>query len=93
MTRHLAISGFSPTNIAVGHLENPVQGLDDPNTTPIETEFVINGSGFGETKGKVYFRDANVPVISPILFDKEHLKYFFQKNNPKTLFFEKHTLT
>jgi len=74
------ITGFAPNIVAAGHLENP-------------TQFVINGSGFGETKGSVYFRDANVPVISPILFDKEHLKYFFQKNNPKTLFFEKHTLT
>ena len=32
------ITGFAPTVMAAGHLENP-------------TEFVINGSGFGETKG------------------------------------------
>ena len=55
------ISSFSPTSIAAGHLENP-------------TEFVINGSGFGDTKGKVYFRNANVPAISMIPFDVEYVE-------------------
>lgn len=32
------ITGFTPAFVVAGHLENP-------------TEFVINGSGFGETKG------------------------------------------
>ncbi len=54
------ISSFEPASIAAGHLESP-------------TEFVINGSGFGETKGKVYFRDANVPSISGTPFEVEYV--------------------
>lgn len=61
-------------NIAVGYLEDPTQGLDDPNTAPVETEFVINGSGFGDIKGKVYFRDANVPEISMLPFYVEYVE-------------------